>query len=357
MNLRSPAAIRAALLSLRVVFEHARDFRFRRRRIELKVALEDVVNYRRGRAAAVTAVLDDAGGGDGRMILGRERDEPCMVFELLGRLDLGLVFARRTLVADDLRGAGFAAYDDVVEMRLVRGAAGAVDNVGHRVLDVFKRVGIDLDSVLDHRRIRLGDIAVESLDVLDELRLVADAAVGDLSCYLRHLQRRGRDVTLADGDGERFRRIPSLVEALLLPRRRRNGAGILVIEIDAGLDSETELIGPFRNPIDAELLSNVVKIDVARPHDRIVELDGAVARFAPAMILASAEPHSAGAVVGGIGTKRAFLESCDRIDNFEGRAGRINSLDDAIFQWMVRVGGQFAPRRRLDAAAEDVGVE
>src|SRR5208282_173458 len=359
MNLRSPPAIRAALLSLRWrgVFEHARYLRFGRGRIELEVALEDVVNYRRRRAAAMTAVFDDAGCGDGRMILWRERDEPCVVLELVGRLVLLLALADRSIAADDLSRAGFAAYDDIVEMGFVRGTAGAVDDVGHRVLDDFQRAGIDLDSVFDHRRIRLGDVAVESLDVLDELRAIADAAVGNLGGDLRHLQRRGRDVTLADGDGERFRRIPSLVEALLLPRRRRNGAGILVIEIDAGLDSETELIGPFRNPIDAELLSNVVKIDVARPHDRIVELDGAVARFAPAMILASAEPHSAGAVVGGIGTKRAFLESCDRIDNFEGRAGRINSLDDAIFQRMVRVGGQFAPRRRLDAAAEDVGVE
>src|SRR5580704_13444495 len=49
INLRSPAAIRAALLSSgwRVVFEDARYLGFRRRRIELEVALEDVVNYGR----------------------------------------------------------------------------------------------------------------------------------------------------------------------------------------------------------------------------------------------------------------------------------------------------------------------
>src|SRR5208283_593231 len=105
MNLRSPPAIRAALLSLRWrgVFENARDFRFGRRRIELEVALEDVVNYRRRRAAAMTAVFDDAGCGDGRMILWRERDEPCMVLELLGRLVLLLLaLAGRTIAADDL---------------------------------------------------------------------------------------------------------------------------------------------------------------------------------------------------------------------------------------------------------------
>ena len=61
-------------------------FGCRRRRIELEVALEDVVNHGRRRAAAMTAVLDDAGGGDGRMILGRERDEPCVVLVLVGRI-------------------------------------------------------------------------------------------------------------------------------------------------------------------------------------------------------------------------------------------------------------------------------
>src|SRR5208283_976960 len=107
MNLRSTPAIRAALLSLgwRAVFEHARYFRFGRRRVELEAALENVVNYGRRRAAAMTAVFDDAGCGDGRMILWRERDEPCMVLELVGRLVVLLALAGRTIAADDLSRA------------------------------------------------------------------------------------------------------------------------------------------------------------------------------------------------------------------------------------------------------------
>src|ERR1700722_20169361 len=174
MYLRSPAAIRIALLSLLVV-DHLRDFRFGQRWIELEVALEDVVDYRRRRAATVTAVLDDAGGGDGRVILGRERDEPRVILVLVGRILVLFVALAATLVADDLRGAGFAAYSDVVELCFVRGAAGAVDDVSHRVLHVLQCVGIDLEPVLDDRRIRLGDIAVESFDGFHELRLLADA--------------------------------------------------------------------------------------------------------------------------------------------------------------------------------------
>src|SRR5271168_3193965 len=115
MYLRSPLAISAALpklrvslrVSRRIVVEHARDFGLRRRRVELKVALEHVVNHRCGRAAAVTAMLDDTGGRDCRMILRRERDEPCVIFELFRSLVFGLVFTDRGFAADDLRGAGF----------------------------------------------------------------------------------------------------------------------------------------------------------------------------------------------------------------------------------------------------------
>src|SRR5580692_339467 len=104
MYLRSPAAM--------LVVEHLRDFRFRRRRIELEVALEDVVDYRRRCAATVTAVLDDAGGGDSRVILGRECDEPRVVLVLVGRILVLFVALAATLIADDLRSAGFAAYSD-----------------------------------------------------------------------------------------------------------------------------------------------------------------------------------------------------------------------------------------------------
>src|SRR5258708_22689311 len=219
----------------------------------------------------MAAVLADASRRDGRMILGRERDEPRVILVLVWRILAFFFLALASaFVSNDLRRAGFAAYDDVIEFGLVRGATGAVDDVGHRVLHVLQRLGIDLDSVLYDRRIRLGDVTVESLDVLYELRLIADAAVGNLRRDLRHLERSGCDIALADGDRERFGGIPSLVVTLLLPCGRRDGAGIFVIEIDAALDAEAHLVGPLCDSIDAEFCSDVVKINVARPPDRIV---------------------------------------------------------------------------------------
>ena len=96
------------------------------------------------------------------------------------------------------------------------------------------------------------------------------------------------------------------MEALLLPFGGRDSAGLFVVEIDAGLFAEPQRMRPRRDPVDPEVLADVVKEDVARLDDRAMERDVAVALFAPAAILAIAEPDSAGAIIGG---RRA--SSCD----------------------------------------------
>src|SRR5882757_4946413 len=119
MYLRSPLAISPALLSSRrrAVFEHARYLGLRRLGVQLKVPLEDIVNHRRGRTAAVTAVLDDTSGRYFRMILRCEGDDPFVILILLGRR---VVFAftfsdRRDVGAGGLRRAGLDPNDNLVE--------------------------------------------------------------------------------------------------------------------------------------------------------------------------------------------------------------------------------------------------
>src|SRR5690242_9444336 len=97
-------------------------------------------------------------------------------------------------------------------------AARCVDDVTHRAAHDVEHRGVQWKPPFDNRRKTLDHRAVERLFLLDELRLVASAAVGDLSRDHRHLQWRRRDITLANRDRERFRRIPSLTEALLLPQ-------------------------------------------------------------------------------------------------------------------------------------------
>ena len=85
----------------------------------------------------MAAVLDDACERDLRMVLGRERDEPSIVAILVWNLvfiHAGLEV--RGLVANHLRGAGLSAHLDTVEAGLMSGAAGAVDDIGHRVANL-----------------------------------------------------------------------------------------------------------------------------------------------------------------------------------------------------------------------------
>src|SRR5262249_9475989 len=86
---------------------------------------------------------------------------------------------------------------------------------------------------------------------------------------------------------------------------------------------------------------------VAGAHDRVVQGDAAVAVLAPAVEFASPEPDPATAGVDGVLVQGAFLQARNGIENFEGRAGRVGSLNNAILQRVVRVAHQGAPIRRL----------
>src|SRR5260370_16228749 len=105
-------------------------------------------------------MLDDTGGGDFRMIFGRERDEPRVIFVLIRSLVVGLAFPDRRVTADNLRGAGLAAYDHVVQVRFVCGATDAADDVRHRILYSLERPSIARDSRFNFRRIRRVDNTV-----------------------------------------------------------------------------------------------------------------------------------------------------------------------------------------------------
>src|ERR1700688_4867227 len=83
-----------------------------RRRIELEEFLHHVMNRRRRRGAAMTAMLDQACDRDPRMVLGRVRDEPRVIAQPLGLLVLRYACAFSLL--HDLRGAGLAAHDDAL---------------------------------------------------------------------------------------------------------------------------------------------------------------------------------------------------------------------------------------------------
>src|SRR5262249_16337715 len=121
--------------------------------------------------------------------------------------------------------------------------------------------------------------------------------------------------------------------------------------------AESEQVSPMREPVDSQVLAHVIKIHVAGTHDRVVEGDAAVAVLAPAVVFASPEPDTATAAVDGVFVQGAFLQARNGIENFEGGAGRVGSLSNAILQRVVRVAHERAPICRLDARPEDVGIK
>src|SRR5258706_16389572 len=156
------------------------------------------------------------------------------------RLRVFFVLAQRY----DLSGARLAGAD------LARAGAGAsssallVDLV-HGALHPFQIPGLE--------RYGLGGLALHVsalardrvLDIVDEMRAVHHAVVGERRDGLRELQRRVGVVALADAHTDRFPREPALLrrilEALHLPFVRGQHAHELAFDIDSVAAPKTEL--------------------------------------------------------------------------------------------------------------------
>src|SRR5208283_771292 len=313
------------------------------RRVELEILLQDGLDGRRRGAAAVAGVLDNAGDRDARMVERGESDEPAVIAVLfryrvlLGAFALGLF--------DDLRGAGLAGHDHIIHLGPVRRAIRLIDHARHPGANEVEDLRIDPHFVLNDGRKHLDRAAVERVDLLDELRLVERATVGDRRRHIGQLQRGGADVALADRRGKGLGRIPALTKALLLPLTRRDHARPFVVELNSALFAQTQGVRPDRQPVDPEMLADVVKEDVAGFHDCAMERDRAVPLFAPAAVFAATEVDPAGARVSGLRSQGAVLQGGDRVHNFEGRAGWVDALDDAVRQRMLGIGGQRTPER------------
>ena len=166
------------------------------------------------------------------------------------------------------------------------------------------------------------------LDVVDEVRAVHHAVVGERRDRLRELQRRVGVVALADAHADGLARKPlllrrSALEALDLPFRGRQHADELALDVDAGLRAEAELADEARHDVDAEIVGEGVVVGVAGHDDRLVHVDVAVAAR-----LVVAEAVVAEHVVAGVEDRLgrralAELERGERHVGLERRARRI----------------------------------
>ena len=97
------------------------------------------------------------------------------------------------------------------------------------------------------------------------------------------LHRRDDDRALADGNRNRFARIPFLVVHALLPFFRRHQPGFFAGQVDAGLAAEAQARGVLVDAVDSQALPDVVEEHVAGLHDGFVQVTSAM----PAVLASS----------------------------------------------------------------------
>src|SRR6266436_1564298 len=326
----------------------------RRPLVAAEVVGEHLLHDGRGDGAAPAArVLDDARDRDLGRVEGREGDEPRVVAHHLG----AAVGARAVLAhLDHLRGAGLSRHHDAGHARLLARAALAHHHLAHAIAHLRERALLEM-RLAEHLRLDLEHGPVRADDPLHVEGPAAGAAAGDGRRQIRHLERRGGHVALADRDRERLALEPGLAEAPPLPLRVRDRPGLLVREGDAGGTPKPQAMRVLGDPIDAQPAPNLVEEHVARLDDGLVQVDGAVPALLPAVEEMVPEGHAARAGDAREGGHHAFLQRARGDRDLEGRAGGEHALHGAVVERVLPVLDQRAPLRAPDAAREHVGVE
>ncbi len=281
-----------------------------------------------------------------------------MIAQPLG--DLGLVVLLVLLDRDHLRGAGLAAARVLGLGEGARAGAFLVD-AGHRALDEVDVLGLERHA-LDHLGLEvLALAAAHVVDLRDEVRAIHRAAVEQRRERIGELHRRVGVVALADADRDRLAGVPLLLlgaaEALLLPLGRGQHALAFAAQVDAGARAEAEVLHEGRDRVDAHVVRELVVVRVGRDHDRLHQVDRAVAAFLRVAKAPAAELEVAEVVDGAVVAALAELERGHRHEGLEGRARRVDAVGAAVEQRPVDRGVELVPALGIDAVDEQVGIE
>src|SRR5262249_51094311 len=146
----------------------------------------------------------------------------------------------------------------------------------------------------------VGALVLAATDVVDQMRLYRIAAARQPRHHRRDLQRRRRNLTLADRAGDRLAGIPLLAGLGFLPRGRRNRAAVLVGNIEFGLVAEAQSMGDVGDRVDAGAVADVVEINVAGLRDAFDEAQRAVAAVLVFVAIESVAAQRVGAAAGDV---------------------------------------------------------
>src|SRR5450631_3834053 len=241
--------------------------RWRGRLLPQKIVVEYRARDRRRGRRTESAVLDQNRDRDLRMIGGCVGNVPSVITKTLVDVSGVLLPFERI----NLRGPRLARRN-VLSADEYRRTGSLSGNAGERSLDDLQMLRLDVEHSRRLQR-NLPDGAIPHvLDALDEVRSKRHAVVGDNRDGLRLLNRREGVIPLADACGNRIPQIPFVVEALALPRARRQDAEELALDIDARLVPEAELRQERVGVVDVRVTGEHVVIRVAGNDDRLIHV-------------------------------------------------------------------------------------
>ena len=225
----------------------------------------------------------------------------------------------------------------------------------HSVGDEVPPVHLDRDAFYFRVMIDF-QVVLGKSDGVNDMRHHHAAVHRDGGDSPHQLYRRGGHRPLSDAHRNGFAGKPLLLEVADLPLLRRHDARGLIRKINPGLLPQPERSRVLGDAVNAQLLGQGVKKDIARLEDRPRQIDFTVAGFHPASEPPAIERRTPIAVhIEGL--RDPFLPARDRHNDLEGRAGRELRLDGPVEQRFLRIGHQLAPVVARDAHRELVGIE
>ena len=185
--------------------------------------------------------------------------------------------------------------------------------------------------------------------VLDHQPRNDRSARGDPRGHDGELQRRGQHEALTDASDQRLAALPPGADRCELPFGRGYQPLLFARQIVQQFGAEAEFEGHLRDPVDAHLLRQLVKVDVAASLDRPHQIQPAMAVLVPAMELGLAEFHETLAEDALAGPRPARVQRRQGDRELERRARRVEPRQAPVEQRRHRVGDHGAPRCRRSA--------
>ena len=186
---------------------------------------------------------------------------------------------------------------------------------------------------------------------------VCHRVVGQRGGGVCQLQDGEGVVALADADRRGFTREPWLLEALLLPGRRRQQPGLFVGQVDAGEPAKAPGRHEVVNAVHAQIVGSAVVIGVGRDHDGLVQVHTAVSLRLGVAEAVLAQHPVARVLDRVLGLAHLVFQHGQRHEGLVGGAGRVGAAQRPVQQRPIGIAVQRLPVAVIDAVNEQIGVE